>query len=184
MQGSFSEDSLIIFNNLASQSQGLNYSESGADSYDFTRCVRPNGTAYGTGGKCRKGTEQDLFGSDGGIPTGASGGVVGGNFFPSSAKKKVTLDRALENVDESVKEWKKIAPFNKKKRAEALISAMEEFVSTDEAKKNFSALSQTAYTLYNLISLGNYSKFNKLFASREEKERLAELREKLMKLID
>jgi hypothetical protein len=25
---------------------------------DFTRCVRPDGTAYGTRGKCRKGTEQ------------------------------------------------------------------------------------------------------------------------------
>jgi hypothetical protein len=25
--------------------------------YDFTRCERPNGSVYGTGGKCRKGTE-------------------------------------------------------------------------------------------------------------------------------
>ena len=27
-------------------------------SYDFTRCVRPDGSAYGTGGKCKKGAEQ------------------------------------------------------------------------------------------------------------------------------
>ena len=27
--------------------------------YDFARCVRPDGTAYGTRGKCRKGTEQE-----------------------------------------------------------------------------------------------------------------------------
>lgn len=27
--------------------------------FDFTRCVRPDGTAYGTGGKCRKGTERE-----------------------------------------------------------------------------------------------------------------------------
>lgn len=26
--------------------------------FDFTRCERPNGTAYGTAGKCRKGTEK------------------------------------------------------------------------------------------------------------------------------
>lgn len=26
--------------------------------YEFTRCVRADGTAYGTSGKCRKGTEQ------------------------------------------------------------------------------------------------------------------------------
>jgi len=30
------------------------------DFYDFTRCVRPNGSAYGTGGKCRKGREEAL----------------------------------------------------------------------------------------------------------------------------
>ncbi len=58
MQGSFSEDSLKVFNELASATQDLNYSESGTDSYDFTRCVRQNGTAYGTGGKCKKGTEE------------------------------------------------------------------------------------------------------------------------------
>lgn len=27
------------------------------ENYDYTRCVRPDGSAYGTGGKCRKGTE-------------------------------------------------------------------------------------------------------------------------------
>lgn len=26
--------------------------------FEFTRCVRPNGTVYGTRGKCKKGTEQ------------------------------------------------------------------------------------------------------------------------------
>lgn len=30
------------------------------DFFDFTRCVRPNGSAYGTSGKCRKGTEEAL----------------------------------------------------------------------------------------------------------------------------
>ena len=28
------------------------------ENYDYTRCVRPDGSAYGTKGKCRKGTEQ------------------------------------------------------------------------------------------------------------------------------
>ena len=32
----------------------------GQDFYDFTRCVRPDGSAYGTGGKCRKGNEEAL----------------------------------------------------------------------------------------------------------------------------
>ena len=30
------------------------------DFFDFTRCVRPNGSAYGTSGKCRKGREEAL----------------------------------------------------------------------------------------------------------------------------
>jgi len=55
MKGSFSEESLKRFTELASQTQAADFSE--GEVYDFTRCVRPNGTAYGTGGTCRKGTE-------------------------------------------------------------------------------------------------------------------------------
>ena len=36
---------------------GLDYSE--AEMFDFKRCLRPNGSVYGTGGTCRKGTETD-----------------------------------------------------------------------------------------------------------------------------
>lgn len=53
---------------------GLDFSESAVEefpfieevlttllsSYDFTRCVRPDGSAYGTGGKCKKGKEEIL----------------------------------------------------------------------------------------------------------------------------
>jgi hypothetical protein len=35
-----------------------NFSELGLEPYDYTRCVREDGTAYGTSGKCRKGTKQ------------------------------------------------------------------------------------------------------------------------------
>lgn len=45
MYGSFSESALRISEELL---------------YDYTRCVRPDGTAYGTRGKCRKGTEAAL----------------------------------------------------------------------------------------------------------------------------
>jgi len=55
MEGSFSEESLAKYAKLAAQSQPVNFSEKGV--YDFTRCVRPNGSAYGTGGHCRKGEE-------------------------------------------------------------------------------------------------------------------------------
>lgn len=55
MNGHFSEEALRHFAELAAQTQAADFSE--GDTYDFTRCVRPDGSAYGTGGKCRKGTE-------------------------------------------------------------------------------------------------------------------------------
>lgn len=46
----FSEEALDLYY----QQVSANFSET---SYDFTRCLRSDGSAYGTGGKCRKGTE-------------------------------------------------------------------------------------------------------------------------------
>ncbi len=55
--GSFSESSLAEYHSLANLKGGMDFSEA-TDTYDFTRCVRPNGSVYGTRGKCRKGTEE------------------------------------------------------------------------------------------------------------------------------
>jgi hypothetical protein len=55
MRGTFSEDALLKFSELVSILDTADFSE--AETYDFTRCIRPDGSAYGTGGKCRKGTE-------------------------------------------------------------------------------------------------------------------------------
>jgi hypothetical protein len=52
--GNFSQEALEMFQ-LAASEQSYEFSE--GDTYDFTRCVRPDGSAYGTGGKCRQGTE-------------------------------------------------------------------------------------------------------------------------------
>jgi hypothetical protein len=52
--GHFSEESVDKVSNIASNV--LNFSE-GTKTFDFTRCQRPNGTFYGTKGKCKKGTE-------------------------------------------------------------------------------------------------------------------------------
>jgi hypothetical protein len=55
MKGYVSEQALAAYAQLVAETQGLNFSEE--ETYDFTRCVRPNGSAYGTGGRCRKGTQ-------------------------------------------------------------------------------------------------------------------------------
>ena len=57
MYGTFSEKALFEFSKLASIQNSADFSE--GETYDFARCVRPDGTYYGTSGRCRKGTETD-----------------------------------------------------------------------------------------------------------------------------
>lgn len=52
MLGNFAPDALAAFQNLVAE--GLPEEEV----FDFARCVRPDGSVYGTGGTCRKGREQ------------------------------------------------------------------------------------------------------------------------------
>ena len=80
MNGSFSDKALSQYSELLRAAQELAFSE-GSEFYDFTRCVRPDGTAYGTGGKCRKGSEQA---KEAGSPTKGSGSskMSGGHKTP------------------------------------------------------------------------------------------------------
>ena len=55
MKGYFSEETLNNYARLAAEKLDTDFSE--GDLYDFTTCIRPDGSAYGTGGKCRKGSE-------------------------------------------------------------------------------------------------------------------------------
>jgi len=55
MKGYISQESLEKYVELMAEKLGVDFSEN--ETYDFTRCVRSNGTYYGTNGKCRKGTE-------------------------------------------------------------------------------------------------------------------------------
>lgn len=56
MLGSFDPDSLDLYNQLVEAEMPMEYSED-AENYDFARCVRADGSAYGTRGRCRLGTE-------------------------------------------------------------------------------------------------------------------------------
>lgn len=55
MKGYVSEEALAAYDQLVAESQGVDFAE--GDTYDFTRCMRPDGSHYGTRGKCKKGTE-------------------------------------------------------------------------------------------------------------------------------
>jgi hypothetical protein len=53
--GGFTEEALAAYQKALAEQDGTDFAE--GDSYDFTTCIRPDGSSYGTGGKCRKGTE-------------------------------------------------------------------------------------------------------------------------------
>jgi hypothetical protein len=53
--GGFSEEALQLFQ-LAASERAYDFSEEG-EVYDFTRCMRPNGTYYGTRGQCKSGSQ-------------------------------------------------------------------------------------------------------------------------------
>lgn len=54
--GGFSDEALKLFQLAASERGYDDFAE--GDTYDFTRCVKPNGKAYGTAGKCKSGAEE------------------------------------------------------------------------------------------------------------------------------
>jgi hypothetical protein len=60
--GGFTEEALAAYQKALAEQEGTDFAE--GDSYDFTTCIRPDGSAYGTGGKCRKGTEGEAKGRD------------------------------------------------------------------------------------------------------------------------
>ena len=91
MNGHFSEEALQHFAEMAAQSQYVEFSEEGT--YDFTRCVRPNGTAYGTGGKCRKGTEAA------GVEKTPSTRSSGSTTFPESKAREIASALAKKHKD-------------------------------------------------------------------------------------
>jgi hypothetical protein len=48
--GGFSDEALEAYQQAVAESKGADFSES--DTYDFTKCVKPDGSTYGTSGKC------------------------------------------------------------------------------------------------------------------------------------
>jgi hypothetical protein len=56
MGGYFSDIALDSYRRLVIELQGADFAE--GETYDFTRCVKPDGTVYGTAGQCRRGTEE------------------------------------------------------------------------------------------------------------------------------
>jgi len=109
------------------------------DSYEFTRCVRADGSAYGTRGKCKKGTEAGAADQRG----------VG--------KKGSTKERKVARLYEALKE--------KKLTSNATWRLMRQMLDTPEVKSQFSSLEKKgnvegAIALYNRIEAEAVKKAN------------------------
>jgi hypothetical protein len=70
MGGYFSDIALDSYRSLVIELQGADFAEG---AYDFTRCVKPSGEAYGTAGQCRKGVQEDK--SEGAKKRAKTGGM-------------------------------------------------------------------------------------------------------------
>ena len=99
MNGSFSEDALLRFAELATQSQSADFSE--GDTYDFARCVRPDGSSYGTSGKCRKGSESDAKETPEGFKPGRFPRMGSEKLKNEIIDMKYALARAKGKVDDA-----------------------------------------------------------------------------------
>jgi hypothetical protein len=53
--GAFSEAALEAYQKAVAEKEGVDFAE--GEVYDFTRCMRADGSIYGTRGKCKKGSE-------------------------------------------------------------------------------------------------------------------------------
>lgn len=86
--GGFTAEALEAYQKALAEQEGTDFAE--GDSYDFTTCIRPDGSAYGTGGKCRKGTEGEAKSGEQSKVTATPGMAA----RVKAAKEKLKADKA------------------------------------------------------------------------------------------
>ena len=124
MKGSFNEKSLLAYSELVAEKIDVDFAE--GEVYDFTRCVRANGSFYGTSGRCRQGSPAGPKEEE--APKGRQGrGDV--DHLATAADKKSALD-AIRNeaakraaagdekgVDAAIKAYARLAKAQTKEEA-------------------------------------------------------------------
>jgi hypothetical protein len=134
MYGNFSSDAIEAFTEAVGEE---NFSES---TFDFTRCIRKNGSAYGTRGKCRSGTEAEPLSENKGTAREMRKGLVervkshmalakdtkdGGakDFYKGEAKAAAKKLKTLGRADRSKEAQKRMqTPESKAKRLDAALT--------------------------------------------------------------
>jgi hypothetical protein len=145
------------------------YSENAMEVWDFARCVRPDGTAYGTGGKCRKGTEeakQEVAPVEKKSPKAAKSPKVSGKDAYATLMKRQQELIQKGDIAGAMELNKKIK------------DAMEKFNSSPEAKAAEEKLKKGAEA-----KAGEQKDFEKAQAKRDAGQIAAELSAKDKKVI-
>lgn len=124
MLGSFSENSLRAYVSLLEEE--VEFSEN--ETYDFTRCVRSDGSAYGTRGKCRKGSEEA---KEVEAPAPAKAGKVGGAKVGTTKRLEALSLAQLKQLREDPRLYK-----YQQQKIDAIIAKKNAEPQTTAAAKN------------------------------------------------
>jgi hypothetical protein len=133
--GAFSKEALGAYQSALAEKEGTDFAE--GDSYDFTTCIRPDGSAYGTGGTCRKGSEGKAKGRKPASrvsPKQAVSAMMGRSDARSAARlkdddfdpDKVGHKRAAANIREAGQAAKASSPEATKKKVNKAVALIKE----------------------------------------------------------
>ena len=157
MLGGFSEEALQLFQ-LAASEQSYEFSEEG-ETYDFTRCMRADGTFYGTSGRCKSGS--DAGAKEIAKPKGRSktNTAAPGNATTAKKPRATTKDlgaaqrklydaaKALRKKEkETLAEWKRVSTANKRDKSPAAKKAILEAGKAADKAANAARRAENAWS--------------------------------------
>ena len=134
MNGSFSEEALEAYSRMASSKVSADFSE--GETYDFTRCVRADGSHYGTSGTCRKGRETGD--KEPGVPKKTSKRAAGGGDSNGDARADLVKAHSLFKAAKTKEEEARKA-LKKDKSPEAVQRHLEAYKAMSKAEKLYNA---------------------------------------------
>jgi hypothetical protein len=120
--GGFSDEALEAYKQALAEQAGTDFAE--GDLYDFTTCIRPNGTAYGTGGRCRKGTEGESKSGEQPKVTATPGMAA----KVKAAKEKLKADKAANGGKrpDRIQEERRLEQNRKQREMDQKVKANQE----------------------------------------------------------
>jgi hypothetical protein len=166
MYGDFSSGAIDAFTEAVGEE---NFSET---LFDFARCIRKDGSAYGTSGKCRKGTEAEPLSENKGTAREMRKGLV--------ERVKSHMALAKDTTDSGAKDFYKGEAKNAAKKLKTLGRADR----SKEAQKRRQTPGSKAKRLDAALSKANaaaYAMDRKVIAEKDPAKK-AKLQEKLKKL--